>query len=78
MGFIKERKVEPGSKQFAAEAITTIQSISPQINDELDKLIDKRYLDLFRMMPYEDHDASNELIRSLLFNKEIKTLFHIN
>ena len=78
MGFIKEGKVEPTQKKFMAATIETIQSISPQINDELDKVIDNRSMDLFKNLPYEDHDASNELIKSLLFNEEIKQLFHIN
>ena len=78
MGFIKEGKVEPTQKRFMTETVETIQSISPQINDELDKVIDNKSMELFKMLPYDDHDASNELIKSLLFNEEIKQLFHLN
>jgi hypothetical protein len=78
MGFIKEGKVEPTDRKFIPETLETIQSVSPQINDELDKLLENKYLGFFRAQPYEKHDASNQLVKSLLFNKEIKNLFHIN
>jgi RNA polymerase sigma factor (sigma-70 family) len=78
MGFIKEGKVEPTKKTFIKATVETIQSISPHINDELDKVLESKHLDLFRTLPYEDYDASNEFIKSLLFNKEIKRMFHLN
>ena len=78
MGFIKEGKVEPTDRKFIPETLETIQSISPQINDELDKLMGNKYLSFFKAQPYEKHDASNALVKSLLFDKEIKNMFHIN
>jgi RNA polymerase sigma factor (sigma-70 family) len=78
MGFIKEGKVEPKERKFVPEALETIRSVSPQINDELDQLMEDNYMGFFKAQNYEKHEAANAVVQSLLFNKEIKTMFHIN
>ena len=78
MGFIKEGKVEPTQRKFMPEALETIRSVSPQINDELDQLMEDNYIGFFKTQNYEKHEIANEIVQSLLFNDEIKTMFHLN
>ena len=69
--------MEPVERKFVPEALETIRSVSPQINDELDQLMENNYIGFFRAQNYEKHEVANGIVQSLLFN-EIKTMFHLN
>jgi|GEM_PF-5010847 len=47
-------------------------------NHELDRLMEGKYLRLFTDQRYENTDIGNKLIESLLFDKDIQTLFWLN
>ena len=78
MGFIKEGKVDIGTMTFNNSFSQTIEQVSDSKNDELDLLIEGKYMHFFRSRVYEDTQVCDSLIESLLFDPEIKQLFHLN
>lgn len=77
-GFIKEGKVNPSTHTFNTLFTESIQSVSTTKNEELDVLMDGKYLQFFTSRIYEDTQVGDRLIESLLFDPEIKRLFHLN
>jgi hypothetical protein len=37
-----------------------------------------KYFSLFRSMPYEDYDEADKLVEALVFDADVKRLFHLN
>lgn len=71
-GFIKEGKVDPETVRFTREARETIASVITEKNEQLDQLMEGKYLRLFTDQPYE------ELPEELLVDKNIVELFLLN
>lgn len=71
-GFIKEGKVDPETVRFTREARETIASVITEKNEQLDQLMEGKYLRLFTDQPYE------ELPEELLADKNILELFLLN
>lgn len=74
-GFIREGKVDPARVQFTREARETIRSIVGSKNQELDELMEGKYLRLFTEQPYEEMVSADKLVQCLLMDKEVKELF---
>ncbi|HEY4335584.1 MAG TPA: RNA polymerase sigma factor [Puia sp.] len=79
-GFIKEGKVDPETVRFTREARETIGSVVAGKNDELDQLMEGKYLRLFTDQPYEQlpNEDEDSTIRFLLMDEDIKRLFLLN
>ena len=77
-GFINEGKVNPATHTFTTEFSQSILEVSNAKNDELDALMDGRYMQFFTGRTYEVTKIGDKLIESLLFDPEIKRLFHLN
>lgn len=78
-GFIKEGKVDSETVRFTREARETIGSVVAGKNEELDQLMEGKYLRLFTGQPYEEMpEEEDSLIRFLLMDKDIKDLFGLN
>lgn len=77
-GFIAEGKINPDTQTFTEDFKQSILSVSASKNDNLDTLMEGRYLRFFTSQNYEDTDVAGELIKTLLFDPEIKRLFHLN
>jgi RNA polymerase sigma factor (sigma-70 family) len=77
-GFIKDGLIDKSLLQFKPEVVKQIKAIALENNEKLDNLIEGKYLSFFRQQPYEGKDITKELIKSILFNKEIIDLFKLN
>ena len=77
-GFIKDGKVDPVTHQFTPQAKETIAAVLDSKNQELDQLMEGKYLRLFTAQPYENTDAGEKLIESVLFDRDIQNLFLLN
>ena len=78
-GFIKEGKVDAETVRFTREAQETIGSVVAGKNDELDQLMEGKYLRLFTQQPYEPvPEEEDSMIRFLLRDEDIKSLFLLN
>jgi hypothetical protein len=64
--------------QFKSNVVKQIQVIALENNRKLDHLMEGKYLSFFRHQPYEDKELTQELIKTLLFNKDIIELFRLN
>jgi RNA polymerase sigma factor (sigma-70 family) len=78
-GFIKEGKVDPETVRFTREARETIGSVVAGKNEELDQLMEGKYLRLFTDQPYEPFpEEEDSIIRFLLLDEDIRNLFLLN
>jgi hypothetical protein len=77
-GFINEGKIDPGTQTFKQEYHQSILSVSVAKNEELDNLMEGKYLQFFTSQVYADTSVGDKLIESLLFDPQIKKLFHLN
>jgi RNA polymerase sigma factor (sigma-70 family) len=78
-GFIKEGKVDPETVRFTREARETIGSVVDDKNQQLDDLMEGKYLRLFTEQPYAQlPEEEDSLVRFLLMDKDVKNLFGLN
>lgn len=78
-GFIKEGKVDAETVRFTREARETIGSVVDSKNQQLDDLMEGKYLRLFTEQPYEEMpEEEDSLIQFLLMDNDIKDLFLLN
>jgi len=78
-GFIKEGKVDPETVRFTRETRETIGSVVDSKNQQLDHLMEGKYLRLFTEQPYEEMpEEEDSLIRFLLMDDDIRNLFLLN
>ncbi|HET7003494.1 MAG TPA: RNA polymerase sigma factor [Puia sp.] len=77
-GFMKEGLIDQSKNQFKKNVVKQIHDIAVENNKKLDHLMEGRYLTFFRHQPYEDKELTQELIKTLLFNKDIIDLFRLN
>jgi RNA polymerase sigma factor (sigma-70 family) len=77
-GFIKDGLIDLSKSGFKPERIKEIREIALENNSKLDNLIEGKYITFFRQHPYENKDLMEELLKSLLSNKEIVELFRLN
>ena len=77
-GFMKEGLIDEQAIQFKTELVTQINQIAPEKNNELDNLIEGKYLSFFKQQVYEDKDVTESLVSNMLFDKDIKQLFKLN
>lgn len=77
-GFMREGKLNPDTMSFNTEWKETIEESAARYNDELDALIDRKYLSFFRQQPYEERAVSDALMKSILLDEEVKKVFHLN
>jgi RNA polymerase sigma factor (sigma-70 family) len=76
-GFIKDGLLDK-TLQFKIEVVESIKEIASQNNNELDTLIEGKYLAFFKQQAYEDKDVTKDLLRSIQFDNDIKKLFRLN
>jgi len=55
-----------------------IEAEAADRNDQLDRLIDQKYLAFFRQQPYHDKDVTSKLMQSLLLDDDLKKVFNLN
>jgi hypothetical protein len=77
-GFIKEGKIDITTQTFKQEYQQSILSVSVAKNEELDNLMEGKYLQFFTRQVYADTSVADKLVESLLFDPQIKKLFHLN
>jgi RNA polymerase sigma factor (sigma-70 family) len=77
-GFIKDGLIDLSKNRFKSELVKEIREIAIENNSKLDNLIEGKYLAFFRQQPYENKNLTEELIKSLLVNKDIIELFRLN
>jgi hypothetical protein len=77
-GMVLEGKVSSESRTLIPSVTKSIQAIASINNHKLDELMEGKYFSLFRSMPYEDFNDADKLIESLIFDADLKKLFHLN
>ncbi|MDN3546965.1 RNA polymerase sigma factor [Mucilaginibacter aquaedulcis] len=77
-GFIKEGKIDVTTQTFKPEYQQSIFSVSVAKNEELDDLMEGKYLRFFTSQVYTNTNVGDKLIETLLFDPQIKKLFHLN
>ena len=77
-GFMKDGLIDQSRLQFKPELVKQIREIAIENNAKLDNLIEGKYLKFFGQHPYEGKEVSEELIKTILFNKDIIDLFRLN
>ncbi|MGF7037590.1 RNA polymerase sigma factor [Mucilaginibacter lappiensis] len=77
-GFMNEGKIDAETQTFKPEYRQSILSVTVAKNEELDSLMEGKYLHFFTSQVYADTKAGDQLIESLLFDPQIKQLFHLN
>jgi len=77
-GFINEGKINPATHTFTTEFAQSILEVSNSKNDELDILMEGKYMQFFTSRIYEETNIGEKLIESVIFDPEIKRLFHLN
>jgi len=77
-GFINDGLIDKTRLQFKTEVVKQIKEIALENNTKLDNLIEGKYLTFFRDQPYESKDLKKELLKTILFNKDIIDLFRLN
>src|SRR6516165_1803834 len=70
-GFIREGKVDALTQQFIPKVTGTIESIVGRKNEELDVLMEGKYLGLFRSQSYHEED----LVEKVLQDENVRNLF---
>ena len=73
-GFIREGKVDALTQQFIPKITGTIESIVGRKNEELDVLMEGKYLGLFRSQSYHEED----LIEKVLQDENVRNLFQLD
>ena len=77
-GFIREGKVDALTQQFIPKVTETIDSIVGRKNQELDVLMEGKYLGLFRSQPYQEEDIAEQLVERVLEDKDVRKLFQLD
>ncbi|MEN0052533.1 MAG: RNA polymerase sigma factor [Mucilaginibacter sp.] len=77
-GFMKEGKIDAATHTFKQDYQQSILSVAVAKNEELDDLMEGKYLQFFTSQVYADTNVGDTLIDSLLFDPQIKRLFHLN
>jgi RNA polymerase sigma factor (sigma-70 family) len=77
-GFIKDGLIDLSKTGFKPERVKEIREVALENNSKLDNLIEGKYITFFRQHPYENKDLMEELMKSLLVNKDIVELFRLN
>lgn len=77
-GFIREGKVDALTQQFIPKVTETINSVVGRKNEELDDLMEGKYLSLFRSQPYNEENIAEHLVEKLLLDEDVKKLFLLN
>jgi hypothetical protein len=73
-GFIREGKVDALTQQFIPKVTETIDSIVGRKNEELDVLMEGKYLGLFRSQPFYEED----LVEKVLEDEDVRKLFQLD
>jgi RNA polymerase sigma factor (sigma-70 family) len=77
-GFIREGKVDALTQQFIPKVTEAIDSVVERKNEELDVLMEGKYLSLFRSQPYHEEDIAEDLVKNLLVDEDVRKLFQLN
>src|SRR6516164_6270119 len=77
-GFIREGKVDALTQQFIPKVTEAIDSVVERKNEELDVLMEGKYLSLFRSQPYHEEDIAEDLVKKLLVDEDVRKLFQLN
>ena len=76
-GFIREGKVDILSQRFIPKVTETIDSVVGRKNEELDALMEGKYLSLFRSQPYYQENIADNLVKKLLVDEDVRKLFQL-
>jgi RNA polymerase sigma factor (sigma-70 family) len=77
-GFIREGKVDALTQQFFPKVAETIDSIVGRKNEELDVLMEGKYLSLFRSQPYHKEVIPEHLVEKVLEDEDVRNLFQLD
>jgi RNA polymerase sigma factor (sigma-70 family) len=77
-GFIKAGLVSPATGQFHQAVQQSIQSALDTKNQELDYLMEERYLRLFTSQPYEDQSDKSVVFNHILADPLVQKVFQLN
>ena len=75
---MKEGLVSSETGRFFSDVTESIEDVAVQKNQELDDLMEHKYVNLFTSQPYEKIDIDKDLAASLLNDPQIRSLFHLN
>jgi RNA polymerase sigma factor (sigma-70 family) len=76
-GFIREGKVDALVQRFIPKVTETIDSVVGRKNEELDALMEGKYLSLFRSQPYHEENIAGNLVKKLLVDEDVRKLFQL-
>jgi RNA polymerase sigma factor (sigma-70 family) len=76
-GFIREGKVDALVQRFIPKVTETIDSVVGRKNEELDALMEGKYLSLFRSQPYHEENIADNLVKKLLVDEDVRKLFQL-
>ena len=77
-GFIRQGKVDALTQQFTPEVTETIDSAVGRKNEELDDLMEGKYLALFRSQAYNETNIAEDLVKKLLLDEDVRKLFQLS
>lgn len=77
-GFIKDGLIDRSRLQFKTDVVKEIREIAIENNNKLDNLMEGKYLAFFRNQPYEGKDITIDLLKTILFNRDIIDLFKLD
>ena len=77
-GFIREGKVDALTRQFIPKVTETIDSVVGRKNEELDVLMEGKYLSLFRSQPYHKEVIPEHLVEKVLEDEDVRNLFQLD
>lgn len=77
-GFLKEGKLDKHTKTFKENHIESVYEVVGENNEQLDQLMASKYLSLFQSAPYVEREITDQLIASILLDKEVIKVFNLN
>jgi RNA polymerase sigma factor (sigma-70 family) len=77
-GFIKEGLVDTNTGQFFGDIASSIRGLAEEKNEELDYLMEQKYLHLFTSQPYQKAIRGKDLGTALLSDPRVIELFRLN
>lgn len=77
-GFISAGWVNPDKMKFNTSYVRKIVEIAPCKSEDLDNLLDMKYADIFKNQPFQEKEHVDKIVRSILFDPDIKKIFNLD